>query len=101
MDNEIKVNFTTFNKVVEDTVNDAIENDPIIKQCYEDQGGCFKNIIVPGIMDSDDKLRTMISMLASQAIIYDKLLNNIAQYGDKELIAKCNSDINNVFACDE
>lgn len=97
MDNEMKVDFTSFDKAVEDIINDAIENDPMIKQCYDDEGGCFKNIIVPSIINSNDKLRTMIGMLASQAVIYDKLLNNIAQYGDKELIKKCNDDINNVF----
>ena len=101
MANEMKVDFVTFNKVVEDTINDSIENDPVVKQCYEDQGGCFKNIIIPSVINSNDKLRTMISMLASQAVIYDKLLNNIAQYGDKNLIDKCNSDINSVFACEE
>jgi hypothetical protein len=97
MDNKTKAELDALDKAVEDVINNAIENDPIIKQCYEDQGGCFKNIIVPSIMNSESKIASMIAMLASQAIIYDKLLNNIAQYGDKELIKKCNDDITKVF----
>ena len=97
MDDKTRAELDALDKIVEDTLNNAIENDPLIKQCYEDQGGCFKNIIVPSIMNSESRIASMICMLASQAVIYDKLLNNIAQYGDKELIKKCNDDINNVF----
>lgn len=97
MDNKTKAELDALDKAVEDLIENAIENDPIIKQCYEDQGGCFKNIIVPSILNSESKIASMICMLASQAVIYDKLLNNIAQYGDKELIQKCNNDINAVF----
>ena len=101
MKNGIEINYITFNKVVEDIINDSIENDPIVKECYEDQGGCFKNIIIPSIINSDDKLRTMINMLASQSAIYDKLLNNIAQFGNQELIRICKNDVDSIFSCEE
>ena len=53
------------------------------------------------INNSDNKLITMIEMLASQSVIYDKLLNNIAQFGNPELIKKCSEDIKSVFSGNE
>ena len=79
-------------------IKSIIENDPDIKQIYENDAGCFKNIIVPIILEADDVDTAILGLLASQASVYDKLLNNIAQYGSKELIEKCTNDINNVFS---
>ena len=80
-----------------------IENDEITKSIYENNEGCFKNIVVPTIkkVEKDMVLETVIGMLAIQTAIYDSLLNNIAQFGNKELINKCNSDINNIFTLEE
>ena len=61
----------------------------------------YGTFLVSAFKIEPSKIASMIGMLASQAVIYDKLLNNIAQYGDKNLIDKCNSDINSVFACEE
>lgn len=86
------------NKIME-----IIENDPVVKQIYENNGGCFKNVIVPRLMEcnEDNELETTIMMLAMQTAIYDTLLDNIAQYGSKDLIKKCNTDIDNLFKLEE
>jgi len=87
-----------YTSAIKERIKFILEEDPEVKQVYDNNEGCFKNIIIPSIMDSDNEIHTMISILAAQAVMYDRLLNNIAQYGDKELIKKCNEDIHNVFA---
>ena len=86
------------NKIIE-----IIENNPVIKQIYENNEGCFKNVIVSRIKESDDDkvLEDVMEMLALQCELYDTLLNNIAKFGSKELIKKCNEDINNIFASED
>ena len=88
---------------IKEQIIDFIENDKITKAIYENNEGCFKNIVVPRIKETEDDkvLETVISMLAVQTTIYDSLLNNIAQFGDKVLIDKCNNDINNIFTLEE
>ena len=88
---------------IKEQILNFIENDRITKAIHENDEGCFKNIVVPKIKESDDDnvLEIVISMLAMQTAIYDSLLNNIAQFGNKELINKCNSDINNIFTLEE
>ena len=84
---------------------DIIKNDPDIKKAYEDKESCFCMAIDPILQDksiSDDNLlNTLLLVMASQCKIYDRLLNNIAKYGDKSLINECNKDIRDVFNIDE
>lgn len=88
---------------MKDMIMKIIETNPAAKRAYEDNEGCFRNIIVPRLIecDSDSILEFMISMLATQSSIYDTILNNIAQLGDKELIKKCNDDIQKIFSSEE
>ena len=79
-------------------IKETIKTDPMIKSIYENGDNCFRNIVIPTIMNSpDNTLETIIAILANQSLIYDKLLNNIAKYGSKELMQKCSEDINSVF----
>ena len=84
-------------------IMNIIENDPIIKQIYENDNSCFKNILVPRLIecDSDNILEVMLCMIASQSALYDALINNIAQFGDKELIKKCNDSIQKILSSEE
>lgn len=84
--------------VLKDKITDIIKNDPVVKQIYENNGGCFKNVVVPSIMNAEDNevLETVIMMLATQSKFYDALIDNISQFGNKELIKKCNDDINSI-----
>lgn len=81
-----------------------IKNDPEINSAYEDKESCFRMVIDPILQDKladDDKLlNTLLIVMASQCKIYDKLLNNIAKYGDRVLIDICNKDIQNIFSID-
>ena len=88
---------------IKEQIIDFIEKDSVLKDIYENNESCFKNIVFPRIKESDDDkvLETVIYMLAMQCEIYDVLLNNIAQFGNKELIIKSNNDINNIITLED
>ena len=88
---------------IKEQIIDFIEKDSVLKGIYENNESCFKNIVFPRIKESDDDkvLETVIYMLAMQCEIYDVLLNNIAQFGNKELIIKSNNDINNIITLED
>ena len=88
---------------IKEQIMEIIENSPVAEEIIKDNEGCFKNIILPAITQSNNDvlLDTVISMLIMQTAIYDALLNNIAQFSSKELVDKCNSDINNILALKE
>lgn len=74
--------------------------DSIIKDEHDEISGCFKNIVLPSIMetnDDDETLIIIINSLLCLSEIYDSLLDNIAKFGSQELIKKCGSDIQNIF----
>ena len=85
-------------------IMEIIEKDPIAKEIYENNSDCFENVVLHEIekYDNEDKaFEHIIFMLLSLSALYDKLLNNIAQYGNKELIEKCASDINSIYTIKE
>ena len=85
------------NKILE-----IINTNPTVKEIYENEG-CFKNIVVPQIKESDDEktLELIMVMLAYQCELYDSLINNIGIFGNKELIKKCSEDINKLSSDNE
>lgn len=84
---------------MEEKIMEIIESDSLMKQIYEDNEGCFRNIIASTLIkcNEDDVLKIAINMLAVQCKLYDILLNNIAVLGSKELIEKSHNDMNNIF----
>ena len=84
---------------IKEQIMEIIENYSNIKEISEDNKECFKNIVLPAINNAkeEDVLYTVIMMLITQTAIYDSILNNIAQFGSRELIEKCNKDINNII----
>lgn len=84
---------------IKEQIMEIIENSDYIKFINDTYSGCFKNVVLPTIIESDDDtiLSNLLFMLASQSAIYDKLLDNIYQSGDKELIEKCREGIKNIF----
>lgn len=88
---------------IREYITKMIETNPIVKDIYENSGGCFKHIVLPRIMASDDDhiIEELIIMLATQSAVYDVMLNNIAQFGNQELIKKCSEDINKIYSSEE
>lgn len=86
---------------IKEQIKVIIENDPTTKEIYENDGGCFKNIVMEDIINENDDqliLIRMVTRLAMLSEIYDRLLDNMAQFGNEELIQKCQSDICTVFS---
>jgi len=86
---------------IKDKINTLIENDPIVKEIYDKNDGCFRNVVMPCIMNTNNDNETLvitINSLASLSKICDALLNNVAQFGTKELIDKCNYDIQSILS---
>ena len=83
-----------------DKIMTIIMSEDVTKDIFNDKDGCFGNIAVNTLMEcnNDNVLETSIHMLAMQCKLYDTLINNIAKYGSKELIEKCNNDINSVLS---
>ena len=88
---------------VKEQIKQIIETDDNIKNIYNNNDGSFRNVIMPAIENShdDNTLKDLINILAMQCLMYDTLLENIAQLGDKVLIKKCRHDINNLFTLEE
>lgn len=82
-----------------DKIMTIIMNDPVTEEIFQETGGCFRNIVCNTLMEcnNDNVLETSISMLAIQCKLYDIVLNNIAQFGNEELIKKCRNGINAIF----
>lgn len=80
-------------------IKEIIENEPTVKEIYNDENGNFRNVVAPAIMNADDSdiLSTTIIMLATQCKAYDILLENISQLGNEELIKKCKNDITKFY----
>lgn len=86
---------------IKEQIKVIIENEPTVKEIYENNDGCFKNIVMEGITNEDDDQLILIRMVIRLAMLsemYDRLLDNIAQFGNTELIQKCQSDICTVFS---
>jgi hypothetical protein len=86
---------------VKEKIEKIIKEDPMVKEIYENNEGCFKNIVIDSIIkncDNDDKaFEFMIFMLATLSNLYDVLLDDISTLGDDKLIKKCNEDINSII----
>ena len=86
---------------IKEQIKVIIENEPTVKEIYENNDGCFKNIVMEGITNEDDDQLILIRMVIRLAMLsemYDRLLDNMAQFGNEELIQKCQSDICTVFS---
>ena len=83
---------------IKEKIEEIIKVEPIVKGIYENDSGSFKNVIVPVIENSDDNaiLYDLITMLALQCSLYDTVLDNIAKFGNKELIEKCREDLKTI-----
>lgn len=88
---------------IKEKIELIIKTEPIVKENYENNGGCFKNIIMPVIENSNDDgiLYDLITMLSLQCSLYDAVLNNIAQFGSEELARKCKEDISRIASFNE
>lgn len=84
---------------IKEKIEEIIKTEPIVKEIY-DENGSFKNVIMPVIENSDDNtlLYDLITMLALQCSLYDTVLDNIAKFGNEELIKKCREDLNNIVS---
>ena len=83
---------------IKEQIKSIIETDEFVNGVYGNDG-CFKNIIVPLIMDcnDDELLSNLINIIAWKSQMYDNLINNIALYGSKELIDKCNVSLKEII----
>lgn len=88
---------------LKDEVMSIIKNNDILNEIYEDKTGCFRNITIQNIDFSNnaDMIVSMIEMLAIQSKIYDTLLNDIAEFGDQNLLNKCRKDIMKILSVEE
>lgn len=87
---------------IKEKIKKIIEDESIVKDIYEN-GGCFKNIIIPVIENSNDDelLYDLITITALQCQLYDTVLDNIAQLGSEELIKKCRADLSSMISDSE
>ena len=82
-----------------DKIMEIIMSNPLTEKIYHEKNNCFSSIVANTLMEcnNDNVLETSINMLALQCKLYDIVLNNIAQFGSKELIEKCRNDVNNIL----
>lgn len=86
-----------------DKIMTIIMSNPITEKIYHENNSCFSSIAANTLMECNDDnvLETSIHMLAMQCKLYDTVLNNIAQFGSKELIEKCREDVNNILSVED
>ena len=98
---KIKENKTMSNVI--EQVKEIIEYDETVK-ALTNENGCFKNIVIPILEEATTNhsvLKLLITTLAHQCALYDTLINNISQFGSKELIEKCKKDITEILNMEE